>query len=162
MIDLTGVYQHAKFLGLCCYCSVITKVSKFLNVIFLTFYLSEHFLMSKNWAQELSNDTCFMVIALISQEIWTWEFFRVCGKLKTLENHNSEPPRQIKKNFVPNFPFMTTTHSQNFREIHEINLKLCIFFGYIQHGISLFAFSFEISEILKAHSSGTETDINKR
>ena len=48
MIDFTCVYQHAKFLGLYCCCSVITKDSKFLNLISLTCYLSEHFLMSKN------------------------------------------------------------------------------------------------------------------
>ena len=53
--------------------------------------------------------------------------FWVCGKLKTLDNHNSETMANLKKNFVPNFPLMTTTDSQNFREIQEINLKFCIF-----------------------------------
>ena len=53
--------------------------------------------------------------------------FQVCEKLKTLDHHNSETPHQGKKNFVPNFPLMTRTDSQNFKEIQEINLKVCTF-----------------------------------
>ena len=105
MIDLIGVYQHAKFLGLCCCCSVITKGSKFLNLVFLMFYLSECFLMSKD--------------RMLSWRAFQWHLFhghssnisrdmdvrvfRVCRKLKTLDNHNSETLWQIKKKICPKF-----------------------------------------------------------
>ena len=61
--------------------------------------------------------------------------FQVCGKLKILDSHNSETPWQIKKKIVPNFPLMTTTDSQNFKEIQEIGVHQWLHLRWIFHAI---------------------------